>query len=293
MSSILSFTASAAPVFSRQLTAIFLLLTLVAALQQPPTIGGAKSDPKAEDHRQDPSRTVTMLNRVTFNGSVKQENVDDWVVFFCVDWYEVCQGLWEPYRNTAVQWEKDLSSSASSWQSTAVRFAEVDCASDKVLCNENNVQYYPTVLHFRGGKVVKEWELSQAMFSQGVAGLSKHLTTFIGQELKDKLKGNTNKWRGKNGGEFSFFGHFSVFAKLISFETMLKDPMTAFSGYFTLILVVALVSWILRTGLELELKSMFIGAGKEATMLNTCAAVSATLPEMQAPRTIVRQTLEL
>jgi len=47
-------------------------------------------------------------------------------------------GHWQPLLNTGAMVEK-------------VRFAQVDCAIDKVLCNEQGVVDYPMVAHYRDG----------------------------------------------------------------------------------------------------------------------------------------------
>jgi hypothetical protein len=115
---------------------------------------------------------------VTFNSTVTQEHVDQWVILFCVNWWDRCQGVIEDYKSMARQWEYELAGDASSWLSTAVRFGEVNCATDKPLCNENNVDNYPTAQHFINGKLASQWVPSSNSVS-----LSHDIAIWVQQEL--------------------------------------------------------------------------------------------------------------
>jgi len=99
------------------------------------------------------------LNRVNFNGNVLQSRgskdvVGQWFVSFCPSWWEPCQKLEAPYAEMTTTWEKKLNTALLTKE---VRFAAVDCAIDKVLCNEQGVETYPTVHRYRDGKRIASW----------------------------------------------------------------------------------------------------------------------------------------
>lgn len=241
-----------------------------------------------ENVRTDPGQSLMLLNRHTFNSTVKQDLVDHWIVLFCVDWYEPCQGLWHDYRRMAAHWEKVMAPSASSWQSAAVRFAEVDCATDKALCNENNVQTYPSVTHWQNGKFESEWELSR-----GATSYSSDLSKWIGKVLLSKPGGSkedketSKKQNLKETSALS--AHVAELAALLSW----KDPTTAAIGYFILAASLGIVTWIVGTGLELDYKTVLCYAREGSKLKKWPSALLPELPDMPPPRTIVRSSLEL
>jgi hypothetical protein len=97
------------------------------------------------------------LNRHLFGGNVLQsesDHADQWLVYFCPAWYEPCQYLMTTYSQESADWQQRLNTDLFR---LAVRFANVDCAPDKVLCNEQEVEEYPTVVHYYQGKAVAKW----------------------------------------------------------------------------------------------------------------------------------------
>ncbi|CAK0862320.1 unnamed protein product [Prorocentrum cordatum] len=52
---------------------------------------------------------------------------------FCYSWYEPCQDIMDPYSAWSRDWEAKLNQ--DDLFTTRVRFARVDCATDKELCN--------------------------------------------------------------------------------------------------------------------------------------------------------------
>lgn len=104
-------------------------------------------------------RSVPELNRFTFSGNVLEQTGHDsrvghWVVAFCPTWWEPCQRLLNSYGDMARQWEGSLNDALLTKE---VRFAMVDCATGKVLCNEQSVESYPTVHRYHRGKRVASW----------------------------------------------------------------------------------------------------------------------------------------
>jgi len=98
------------------------------------------------------------LNAHTFGGNVlrkgKDEVVEHWIVNFCPNWWDPCQNLALPFDQFGVEWERKLNTELLTQK---VRFATVDCATDKVLCNQQHVVQYPTVHHYNRGKIVSTW----------------------------------------------------------------------------------------------------------------------------------------
>jgi len=115
---------------------------------------------------------VAQLNRVTFAGNVfshkEGEGPDGWVVLFCAEWYEPCQWFQDTYAELA---SKYGGNSEDDLFSRKTRFAQVSCASDKPLCNSQDVDTYPTIVHYRGGGRAGEW-------SQSGRTLDKELKSF-------------------------------------------------------------------------------------------------------------------
>lgn len=92
-----------------------------------------------------------------FDSVVKAENgPDEFVVFFCVSWLEQCQDLLAEFRRRGSVLEGKLNEQQIF--APKVRFAEVDCAEDKVLCNREGVETYPTITRYlHGGSKRHVW----------------------------------------------------------------------------------------------------------------------------------------
>jgi hypothetical protein len=99
-----------------------------------------------------------VFNRYTFYGNVinpsDEERVSQWIVNYCPSWWEPCQLLDRPFADMAGQWETRLNMEIMSLN---IRFAVVDCAVDKVLCNDQDVEGYPTVHRYIKGKRIASW----------------------------------------------------------------------------------------------------------------------------------------
>lgn len=87
------------------------------------------------------------LTGVTFDQVVKADSAER-VIFFCVDWLDECEELKFEFRKMALQ----------RWQVAPIRYAEVDCARDKVLCNKEGVETYPSVNRYIHGRRVQVWQ---------------------------------------------------------------------------------------------------------------------------------------
>jgi len=82
---------------------------------------------------------------------------EEWVVFFCVSWLDECQDLRDGFRRQSGILNAKLNGHDAAFL-PRVRFAEVDCAEDKVLCNREQVETYPTILRLVRGERAQAWE---------------------------------------------------------------------------------------------------------------------------------------
>mmetsp|Transcript_55877 Transcript_55877/g.86880 ORF Transcript_55877/g.86880 Transcript_55877/m.86880 type:complete len:301 (-) Transcript_55877:62-964(-) len=102
-------------------------------------------------------REASALNRFTFNGNVLDgigDVVEHWFVMFCPGWHDKCQSLLPSYELLGVQWEDKLN---TALMSSKVRFAKVDCATEKALCVSLGIDDYPSVVHYRHQQHVNAW----------------------------------------------------------------------------------------------------------------------------------------
>lgn len=102
-------------------------------------------------------KAILDLNRFTFAGNALRPSGDhseSYVVMFCAPWFEPCQELGRTFDRVGSELQTKLNTDLISLK---VRFANVDCASDKVLCNQQFVDSYPTIVHYRLGKPVGYW----------------------------------------------------------------------------------------------------------------------------------------
>merc|ERR1719478_287227 len=118
-------------------------------------------------------RPASSLNRFTFSGNVLEgigAHVDHWIVMFCPGWHDKCQGLLPSYELLGLQWENKRNKELV--MSSSVRFAKVDCATEKALCVPLDIDDYPSVVHYRNNQFVNSWH-----------GGAPGLVRFIKQEL--------------------------------------------------------------------------------------------------------------
>jgi len=105
-----------------------------------------------EPTNQFPLRT---LNRHSFTKNILWGTgagdalVEQWMVWFCPASWPQCQQQATSFEEFAEDWEAKLNTDLGTQK---VRFAMVDCATDKELCNREGVMYYPTVHHYHSGR---------------------------------------------------------------------------------------------------------------------------------------------
>lgn len=124
---------------------------------RPPTL--VRTNPAfgtASLSRTDFGSTIFKANNVTDLGAgVDAEVVEEWVVEFCVHWYSPCATFAPLFDDTGAALETQLND--DRFITKKVRFARVNCATDKVLCNEQMVEDYPSVNHYKGRQLADQW----------------------------------------------------------------------------------------------------------------------------------------
>jgi len=78
------------------------------------------------------------------------------VAFFCVDWMEQCEALQEDFRRFGRALAEDLN--GNTILEPRIRLVEVNCAEDKVLCNRQQVDAYPSIIRYVHGAREQVWE---------------------------------------------------------------------------------------------------------------------------------------
>lgn len=105
-------------------------------------------------------KPLVHLNEVSFDKSVLMDSnngVRRWVVLFCLGWYDTCAAFERPFMEFARDWENRLNTDLLS---TEVRFATVDCATDRVLCNEQGIHQFPKVVMYEDHHAGASWTSS-------------------------------------------------------------------------------------------------------------------------------------
>lgn len=93
-------------------------------------------------------RQVVSLNSVTFPGNViNSRYVKNWIVLYCVPWFERCAELQPSFNELASKVHRERNGQFQMLSSN-VRFAQVDCAKNKPLCNAMNIDTYPVIMHY-------------------------------------------------------------------------------------------------------------------------------------------------
>jgi hypothetical protein len=120
---------------------------------------------------------VLKLNQNIFHGNVINgaDRVNNWMVLYCPYWWEPSQQISPHFEQLAGSFQERLN---KDLMASHVRFARVDCATEKPLCNHYNVQDYPTVQHFKGGLLQKSWNGREQVDPDG---LSKFLSNQLQQ----------------------------------------------------------------------------------------------------------------
>ena len=133
-----------------------------------------------EDTWTSTTRHVAHLNGLLFHGTARAAmggGAEQWIVAFCASWWEPCDELDVIFDQLAAEWQGQLNTQDFL---AKVRFATVDCATDKVLCNEEHVDLYPTISYYKEGRQIRQLQLHPKRmkdrlrnWSQEILGTSK------------------------------------------------------------------------------------------------------------------------
>mmetsp|Transcript_31066 Transcript_31066/g.58259 ORF Transcript_31066/g.58259 Transcript_31066/m.58259 type:complete len:218 (+) Transcript_31066:73-726(+) len=111
-------------------------------------------------------RHLARLNSLLFPGTAKSRQgggAEQWLVAFCPSWWEPCHELELLFAEQAALWQGELNTGHFT---SAVRFAMVDCATEKVLCNAEGVDMYPTIAHYKDGLQLRQTQLNPKRMKQ-------------------------------------------------------------------------------------------------------------------------------
>lgn len=132
--------------------------------------------------------SLLQLNAITFNKNVLEESsngVNHWIVLFCLEWFEPCEAISRPFAALADEWQEKMNTDLIS---TEVRFAHVDCATDRVLCNEQFVEEYPVLLHYHQRQFLTGGAVGRALDRGGIKGMMWAMQEWVAQELAPILE---------------------------------------------------------------------------------------------------------
>jgi len=186
----------------------------------------------------DVAEDVASLNRYTFAGNVfanrEGEGPDAWVVLFCAHWFEPCQVFADTFVSAAAD---HGGISHDNLFSRTTRFAWVNCAVDKVLCNSQEVDVYPTVVHYRRDGRVGEWSFSGKTMEKEIVSFSKWLKKQLEHlDLSPKNEASLNETDAPADPTVPHFGVGLPVGEMMSMSVLL------FAG----------AVWLFRLGAELE-----------------------------------------
>jgi len=169
---------------------------------EPLMIRDAEDDSAARIFSQ---RNLLQMNQFSFNGNVlnrpknKEDDMAHWIVQFCPHWWDPCVGLTESFAKVGSELEEQLNGALFIKN---IRFAIVDCASEKVLCNEQEVETYPTTRHYYKGEFVAGWFGGQAQhekfYTQWLMQQAQGITSetpagYVVGNLTNSAKGSKEK----------------------------------------------------------------------------------------------------
>jgi len=127
-------------------------------LKDPPAVVTSYRDLVEVGRNETLANTIVLLSRFNFESTVltrRDDEVENWVILFCHNWYSPCERIRPAYETMAHDMEKELNQDSMK---TVIRFAEVDCSTDKPLCNAQKVETFPTLLHYQRGVISSHWE---------------------------------------------------------------------------------------------------------------------------------------
>jgi len=133
---------------------------------------------------------VLRLNRFTLENTILDANapfVPHWIVMFCNQVWEPCQATDEIFTALGDHWQEKLNTDLLQ---NEVRFAAVDCGTEKALCNSQGVRSYPTVAHYEEQKQTHRWI---GNMEKDLPTNKKEFQKFLTRELEELPRINKEK----------------------------------------------------------------------------------------------------
>mmetsp|Transcript_51087 Transcript_51087/g.91738 ORF Transcript_51087/g.91738 Transcript_51087/m.91738 type:complete len:264 (-) Transcript_51087:89-880(-) len=161
-----------------------LLLLLASCVGEPVLKGGSKALGSLELQQRSAGPAPLKLLGPVFEALVASPDaLQESVVFFCVDWMEQCKALQDDFRRTARALADELN--AQHLLEPQIRLAEVNCAEDKVLCNRQQVESYPSIVRYIDGAREQAWEGSLGKkYKQNLKAMQTWLRAHVGAEVE-------------------------------------------------------------------------------------------------------------
>jgi hypothetical protein len=191
-----------------------------------------EEDP-AEDDKPTPDqaafRHVVPLNSVTFAGNViKSKYVKHWIVLYCVPWFQQCEELYNSFNELASK-EHRARNDKYTMLSSEVRFAHVDCAKNKPLCNAMEIDTYPVVMHYHDDRQSK-WSGGYAISAksrQKKMPLAEWVAMRLDEPSAAKVTLNPlQAWQGLDEDTKNLLGGLVCVGVLVYSLTKCMDQMT-------------------------------------------------------------------
>lgn len=198
---------------------------------------------------------VLKLNDRIFDGNVLKQSdysTEHWMVYWCPNWFEPCTALMEKYAPLSTQWQGKLNK--DSLLRMNVRFAKVDCATDKPLCNKMGVEDYPTVQHYHKGVLVRT-------FVGRVQKPGSKLEAWLKQELDNIEQYNEKKVSSLTPGALQFI-----------------VPAERSLDIFLVVLLISINFWVVARNPNLRQKAGYTGeSAPTSPAVNAQAACSSAM----------------
>jgi len=163
------------------MTKLFFFFIFQIAVADEGVLSATTAPGSTESSSEPPKRHAAQLTRNTLQNNVldaASRSAEHFVVKYCVPWYAPCSGAFDDFFQVQAE-ELERTYNQDAVLVRKLRFAEVDCASDKVLCNEMFVDDYPTIVHYHRGKVVSKWTSSSKTMEKRIDKLLEWLRKVV------------------------------------------------------------------------------------------------------------------
>jgi len=241
---------------------------------------------------------VLSLSSQIFDGNVLKPSgyAREWLVLYCLSWLESeCAESEQAFKRLAGNFQKTYN---NGLMTSEIRFAQVDCAKEKTLCNRMDVYSYPHVARYEAGKLASGkhafwngkvddskdskfeiWARTpvEARQSMTMLGFLPNLWTSVQEAFTGTFAGRT----GRSGAR-------SESAYQLNIWQMVGVEPRALTGSFFLVLVTAFLFYFASL-MKVEpacgkmLRGSSMGSEALQTLMPPAASVSAHGQVVEAP----------